>query len=154
MDNKIMKKFVLSFSVILTFIAFGIHQRNEESDVRVVGGSNPMGQTAIPSMVPRMQGGMMGRIYKDGTFTGDATDAFYGNIQVKAIITGGKISDVVFLQYPNDRSTSREINAQAMPLLKSEAIVAQSASVDIVSGATDSSKAFRTSLNSALALAQ
>ncbi|HUD19284.1 MAG TPA: FMN-binding protein [Patescibacteria group bacterium] len=88
--------------------------------------------------------------YKDGQFTGNSADAYYGNIQVKITIQGGKITDVQFLDYPHDRNTSIMINSQAMPYLKSEAIQAQSAQVDIVSGATDSSLAFRQSLQSAL----
>jgi uncharacterized protein with FMN-binding domain len=85
---------------------------------------------------------------------GDAADAFYGLIQVKAVIQNGRLADVQFLQYPNDRQTSIEINTQAMPWLKEEAIAAQSANVDIISGATDSSQAFRQSLGSALAKAK
>jgi uncharacterized protein with FMN-binding domain len=92
--------------------------------------------------------------YADGTFVGTVADAYYGLIQVETIISGGKIVDVRFLQYPNDRSTSREINSQAMPYLKQEAITAQNASVNIISGATDSSIAFRESLASALAKAK
>ncbi len=88
--------------------------------------------------------------YKDGTYTGSVADAFYGNIQVQAVISGGRLTDVVFLQYPNDRSTSIAINSQAMPYLKQEAIQAQSAQVDIVSGASDTSQAFQQSLSSAL----
>ena len=88
--------------------------------------------------------------YRDGTYTGDPADAYYGTIQVSALIQGGKITDVQFLQYPNDRQTSIEVNTQAMPYLKAEAIQAQNANVDIVSGATDSSYAFRQSLASAL----
>lgn len=102
--------------------------------------------TAIPTQAPS------GR-YKDGNYTGDVADAFYGNIQVQAVISGGKLTDVIFLQYPNDRQTSVEINTQAMPMLKSEALSAQSAAVDGVSGATDSSHAFIQSLGSALAKA-
>lgn len=96
--------------------------------------------------------GMSG--YKDGQYTGDVADAYYGNIQVKATISGGKITDVVFLQYPSDRSTSVFINRQAMPYLKQEAIAAQSGNVDIVSGATLSSQAFIQSMNSALSQAK
>lgn len=88
--------------------------------------------------------------YKDGTYTGGVADAFYGNIQVQAVISSGRITDVIFLQYPNDRSTSIAINTQAMPYLKQEAIQAQSAQVDIVSGASDTSQAFQQSLASAL----
>lgn len=91
--------------------------------------------------------------YKDGSYTGVSSNAYYGYIQVKAVIQGGKLADVVFLSYPNDRRTSIEINSQAMPYLKSEAIQAQSGNVNIVSGATDSSIAFRESMSSALAQA-
>ena len=91
--------------------------------------------------------------YKDGTYTGDVADAFYGPYQVAAVVSGGKITDITFLQYPNDRRTSIEINTQAMPILRSEAIQAQSANVEIVTGATQSSGAFRESLASALAKA-
>lgn len=75
-------------------------------------------------------------------------------VQVKATIQNGKIVAVDFLQYPNDRRTSQYINSQAMPILQSEAIQAQSANVDIVSGATDTSMAFQQSLASALAKAK
>ncbi len=92
--------------------------------------------------------------YRDGVFTGDSTDAYYGNIQVQTTIQNGRLTDVQFLDYPQDRSTSRYINGQAMPLLKQEALQAQSALVDGVSGATDTSMAFRQSLSSALALAK
>jgi uncharacterized protein with FMN-binding domain len=92
--------------------------------------------------------------YTDGTYTGTAANAYYGNIQVAATISGGKLTNVTFLQYPNDRSTSRFINQQAMPQLKAEAIQAQSANVDGVSGASDSSGAFKESLASALSQAQ
>lgn len=91
--------------------------------------------------------------YKDGTYTGSAADAFYGNIQVRVSIASGKISKVDFLQYPNDRGHSIEINQYAMPILSQEAITAQSASVDIVSGATDTSQAFIQSLSNALSQA-
>jgi len=54
------------------------------------------------------------------------------------------------LLYPNDRRESVDINSQAMPYLKQEAIQAQTAQVDGVSGATDTSQAFIQSLGSAL----
>lgn len=92
--------------------------------------------------------------YKDGSYTGVVSDAYYGNIQVKAIISGGKIIDVIFLQYPNDRANSVRVNTQAIPILKEEAIAAQNANVDVVTGATESSHAFIQSLESALAQAK
>ena len=102
-----------------------------------------------PTSTPKPKGQ-----YRDGSYTGNSADAYYGNIQVKAIISGGKITDVQFLDYPHDRGTSVRINTEAMPYLKQEAIAAQNANVDIVSGATDSSRAFIESLTSALAQAK
>ncbi len=103
-----------------------------------------------------MSGGTMVKTYKytDGSFTGNSTDAYYGNVQVKVSIQNHLISDVQFLDYPQDRSTSLRISEEAMPILKSEAIQVQSANVDIVSGATQTSQAFIESLKSALALAK
>ena len=92
--------------------------------------------------------------YKDGSYTGSVQDAFYGNIQVQAVITGGRIIDVIFLQFPNDNRTSQYINAQADPMLKQEAIQAQSAQVNGVSGASASSQAFQASLADALTQAK
>jgi len=93
-------------------------------------------------------------LYKDGQYDGRIADAYYGNVQVRAIIQGGKLTDVRFLSYPNDRNQSIEINSYALPILKSEAIKVQSAQVDIVSGATNTSNAFINSLSSALSQAK
>ena len=92
--------------------------------------------------------------YKDGQYTGQQIDAFYGIVQVQVDIQGGKITNVQFLQYPNDRQRSAFINSQAMPMLQSETIQAQSAQVDIIGGATLTSQAFVMSLQSALASAK
>ena len=92
--------------------------------------------------------------YKNGTFTGNSEDAYYGSVQVKTVISNGKITDVQFLQYPHDAARSLAINTLAMPNLKQEAIQTQNAHVDIVSGATDTSNAFMQSLSSALAQAK
>lgn len=95
-----------------------------------------------------------GGLYKNGSYTGSVADAHWGYIQVKVIVTNGKITDVQFLQYPNDRNRSVDINQYADPQLTSEAIQVQSANVDIISGATDSSDAFIQSLTTALTQAK
>lgn len=91
--------------------------------------------------------------FKNGEYLGDAADAFYGTIQVQAIIINGKLTDIKFIQYPKDRNRSIEINSFAMPVLRQEAISIQDANVDTVSGATYSSQAFIQSLSTALAKA-
>ncbi|MEO8391799.1 MAG: FMN-binding protein [Chloroflexota bacterium] len=88
--------------------------------------------------------------YKDGVYAGPSVDAFYGMVQVQATVQNGKLTDVSFLDYPHDRRTSQRINAQAMPWLTQEAIQAQSAYVNIISGATLTSQAFAQSLYTAL----
>lgn len=92
--------------------------------------------------------------YKNGTFTGTVADAYYGSVQVSATISGGKLTTVTFLQYPDTHSDSIMINHQAIPYLQQEAIQAQSAQVQIVSGATFTSQAFMQSLSSALSQAK
>jgi uncharacterized protein with FMN-binding domain len=164
-----MKKFLLSSLVLIIFTIYAVHTNlsvegspvvsvkapgiiipsttNSSATVTTLGPTPRPVQTTAPTQPPATVSN--GR-YKNGTYTGSAADAFYGNIQVQVTIIGGQIADVQFLQYPSDRRTSIEINSQAMPLLKQEAIQAQSAQVDGVSGATASSGAFIQSLQSAL----
>lgn len=92
--------------------------------------------------------------YKSGTYVGRVEDAFYGSVQVQVTISGGKVSNVTFLQYPNENSTSRFINGQAMPMLTQEALQAQTAQVNIISGASATSQAFQASLADALSQAK
>lgn len=88
--------------------------------------------------------------YKDGTYSGQAQDSPYGTVQVAAIISGGKISDIKFLQMPNDRGHTQEVTAFSEPLLKQDALKKQNAHIDFVSGATTTSEAYEQSLQSAL----
>jgi uncharacterized protein with FMN-binding domain len=103
-----------------------------------------------PTEVPPTEAPLANSQYKDGQYNGQTVDAFYGLVQVQAVIQNGKIANVQFLEYPNDRRTSIRINNVAIPMLRSEAIQAQSADVDVISGATLTSEAFMMSLQSAL----
>lgn len=149
-----MKKFLLSAFVLTTFILYSIHVANSKARANTpieaisTPSDNNFSGTLAPS--PNATATISRQKYKDGSYVGDVADAFYGNIQVKVIISSRLITDVQFLQYPNDRATSIEINSQAMPLLRQEAIQAQSAQVDGVSGASQTSQAFIESLSSAL----
>jgi uncharacterized protein with FMN-binding domain len=108
--------------------------------------TQPAAATAVP-IQPTVQ---TASGLKDGTYTGAQEDAFYGIVQVQTTIHSGKIASVHFLQYPSDRRTSQRINNFAMPYLQQEAIQAQSANVDMISGATLTSQAFIQSLQTAL----
>jgi uncharacterized protein with FMN-binding domain len=74
----------------------------------------------------------------------------FGPIQVRLHAAGTRISDVTILRVPNDRRRSTEINNYATPLLREEVLQAQSADVDVVSGATYTSYAYARSLQAAL----
>lgn len=88
--------------------------------------------------------------FKDGTFQGSSYDAYWGQVQVQANVQGGKLVSVDVLDFPNHRSTSRAINRQALPMLQNEVIRAQGVRVNIISGATLTSKAYLRSLYTAL----
>ena len=92
--------------------------------------------------------------YKDGTYNGSVVWVRDGNLQTQAIIQGGKLVDVNFLILPNGSNESTKISNRSLPILRTEAITAQSAKVNAVSGATLTSPSFSESLGVALALAK
>ncbi len=159
--NLAINKFFLSAFVVIAFIAYAIHQR--------LTNSSPIADTSSPSTTAGLAGSQQqtstsglntvsqsgsSTTYKNGTYTGPQVDAYYGTVQVEAIVQNGKIADVQFLQYPQDRRTSQRINSYAVPYLQQEAVQAQSANVDMISGATLTSQAFIMSLQSALSSAK
>jgi len=157
-----MKKAVVSLIIIGAFVVYSIIHAHPDLVAIVANtpGDAPSSSgsatttASIETTVTPSAAQTPGTVYRDGSYTGSVEDAQWGYVQVKAIITNGKITDVKFLQYPNDRSRSRYINSIADPQLISEAIQAQSANVDFVTGATDSSLAFMQSLTDALSQAQ
>ncbi|MEW1772479.1 FMN-binding protein [Streptomyces sp. NPDC086777] len=84
------------------------------------------------------------------TVTGDTVQTRWGPVQVKVTVKNGRVTDVTALQYPTDNPRDQEINQYALPQLRSEALAAQSASIDTVSGATYTSQGYQQSLQSAL----
>ncbi len=92
---------------------------------------------------------MIGK-YKNGSYKGKISDAYYGNVQVETIITNGKLSHIKILDYPHNAKNSLYINSYALPILIKEAIHSQSAEINMVSGASATSPAFKESLASAL----
>ena len=91
-----------------------------------------------------------GTALANGTDTGSVVQTRFGPVQVQVTIAGGKITDVTALQLPSDRQRSAEISGIVGPMLQSEALTAQSAQIDLISGATYTSDAYAQSLQSAL----
>ncbi|MFI9806905.1 FMN-binding protein [Streptomyces sp. NPDC052301] len=84
------------------------------------------------------------------TVTGDTVQTRWGPVQVRVTIKGGTLTDVTAVDYPQDNPRDQEINSYALPQLRREALAAQSARIDTVSGATYTSGGYRQSLQSAL----
>lgn len=86
----------------------------------------------------------------DGTYTGSAAQTRFGPVQVQVTVAGGEITDVQVPEYPSSNPRDRQINERALPVLVSETISAQSADIQMVSGATYTSDGYLQSLQSAL----
>ncbi|MFJ1793998.1 FMN-binding protein [Kitasatospora griseola] len=84
------------------------------------------------------------------TVTGSAINTRYGPVQVRVTLDGSAISKIDVIQYPNRDRRDQEINSYAVPELNQEAMAAQSAHIDVVSGATYTSDGYTRSLQSAL----
>ena len=90
-----------------------------------------------------------GVTYKDGTYTGAVTKTNVGNFQVSLVVQGGKIANINILTQP-DEEFSQSINKTALPKYVEEAIEAQSSDIALVSGASETFKGFKGSLQDAL----
>ncbi len=87
---------------------------------------------------------------RSGTVDGAVVDTQYGSVQVRVSFTGTKITDVHALKLTDSSGTSVSISAGAAPVLREEALAAQSSQIDVVSGATYTSEAYQQSLQSAI----
>jgi uncharacterized protein with FMN-binding domain len=85
-----------------------------------------------------------------GTFTGADVPNRFGDVQVRVVISNGRITDVQAVRLPTDRAESAYISQQVGPWLRTEVLQAQSANIDIISGATYTSQSYAQSLESAL----
>jgi uncharacterized protein with FMN-binding domain len=109
-------------------------------------GGSGSGSTNAPAPAPATTGPAL----STRTVDGDPVDNRYGTVQVRVTLRGSQIVDITPLQMPTDRQRSAEISQQAEPYLRQETLQAQSAQIDIVSGATYTSESYTQSLQSAL----
>jgi len=84
------------------------------------------------------------------TYTGSSADTRWGPVQVEITVKSGKVTDVSVVDYPDGNPKDQEINASALPILIDETVTAQTADIDMVSGATVTSVGYQQSLQSAL----
>jgi uncharacterized protein with FMN-binding domain len=91
-----------------------------------------------------------GGVAKNGSFTGSPITSQFSTIQVEVTVFANKITGISVVQDSDDEEHSAQIDSYAIPILKSEALSAQSANIDSVSGATFTSQSYTQSLQSAL----
>lgn len=95
---------------------------------------------------PASGGGCQG-VTKDGP----SINTMWGPVQVEAIISSsGQICDVGAIRSPNSHGRSVRINQQALPILHSQVMKAQSVNINGVSGATITSDGYVESLQAIL----
>lgn len=87
--------------------------------------------------------------HADRVVVGKAYDVSYGTVQVRVRLHGTRITDVSALSLPQGGRSS-DISRYAAPQLRREALSAQSAHIDTVSGASYTSAGYAMSLQSAL----
>jgi uncharacterized protein with FMN-binding domain len=87
---------------------------------------------------------------KTRTVQGDVVSTRWGPVQVELSLRGNTIAKVNVVQYPNTNSTDIQISNYALPQLIQQTLDAQSAQIDMVSGATYTSGGYVQSLQSAL----
>ena len=85
-----------------------------------------------------------------GTYTGAVEQTPYGPVQVAVTLSHGELTSIRALQTPSAASRSRAIADHSVPTLTREALGAQSAHIQAVSGASYTSEGYMQSLQSAL----
>jgi uncharacterized protein with FMN-binding domain len=106
--------------------------------------------SASPAGTGTSSGGGSTQVTTAKTITGAVDNTSYGPMQVAITVSGGKITKINVVQQTNTGSESQQIDANAVPKLTSEALAAQSAKIDAVSGASYTSAGYIQSLQSAI----
>lgn len=86
----------------------------------------------------------------DGTYVGQGSRNRFGTVQVQAVFSGGQLSDVQILNYPNGDRRSLRISQYSLPRLVDQALSAQGTTIAGISGATYTSRSYVASLQSAI----
>jgi uncharacterized protein with FMN-binding domain len=130
----IMKRTILALALSITgFVAVW---RFEPSAVGTTVVAQP--SAGVPAPASPGAGGPV-------TVPGSVQSGDYGTVQVQVVFTGTRITDVQLLQQPD---SGRGVDA--LPQLREEALRAQSAKIDTVSGATQTSESYEQSLQAAI----
>lgn len=153
-----MRRIVTAFATTVTAVVllFSYHTSTNSAaspSTIAVGApapSAPAPATGTPSTPPSTAAPSGASGSGPTTVTGDVAQTRWGPVQVAITVQGGKITSVDAVQVPNGNQRDAEINGTAIPILNQEAMQAQTARIDTVSGATVTSDGYLTSLQSAI----
>jgi uncharacterized protein with FMN-binding domain len=145
----------LASTVTIVVLLFGYHTSTDRtsSAATASGTSRPTASAGSePSSSPSSSssGSSGDDSSKITTYTGSVAQTRWGPVQVKITVQGGKLTKVTILQHPSGNSRDAKINDYALPILINESLNAQSANIDMVSGATVTSGGYVKSLQAAL----
>ena len=143
---------VLSTGGLAGYFAVMNQQGAGTSDDSAVAGSTGLITAAAPraSTPAAIVSESTNTTYADGVFAGTTENTRWGPVQVAVSIASDDIVSVDLLSLPNSDRRTQHISSVAGPALITDTLSVQSANVDIVSGATYTSRAYRDSLQAAL----
>ena len=144
----------LASTVTIVVLLFGYHTSTNKTSFPGIPGSTSgptmsTGKESSSSANGGSSGSSSGSA-KITTYTGSVAQTRWGPVQVKITVQGGKLTKVTILQQPSGNSRDARINDYALPILINESLKAQSANIDMVSGATVTSGGYVQSLQAAL----
>lgn len=140
-----MRRFMLGFAATVTLLVLTLSFKTTASGHG--GLLNPPSAHAVAT--PRHTGSAEAPT-GTRTATGPTASTPFGPVQVRITVSGTHITGIEALQTPSDASYSRQVAAYAVPILRREALAAQSAHIDAVSGATWTSQGYADSLQGAI----
>ena len=135
----------LASTITIVVLLFGYHTSTNKSTSAATVPS-----ASAPTTTSSHQDSSSGNSSNIKTYTGSVAQTRWGPVQVKITVQDGKLTKVTVLQQPNGNRRDQEINDQALPILIDETVSAQSAKIDMVSGATVTSEGYLQSLQAAI----
>ena len=138
----------LACTVTVVVLLFSYHTSTDSAATPAASSSQPSTPSPAPpsaSSSPSSAGSS-----RSGTWTGSVAQTRWGPVQVAITTKDGRVTAVDVVEQPTGNPRDVEINDQALPVLVQETLDAQSADIDMVSGATVTSEGYLQSLQAAL----
>ncbi|UXY26487.1 FMN-binding protein [Streptomyces sp. HUAS TT20] len=149
-----LRRIVLASAATVSGMVLLLSLKPHTSPALAVGTRSPVPSSSASASAGGSSGGSSGSTGRSTTgkktVTGDSVQTRWGPVQVRVTVKNGKLTNVTAVAYPQENPHDQEISSYAIPQLRREALAAQSAEIDTVSGATYTSDGYRQSLQSAL----